>query len=78
VFPDVYAPAELADDLTTRSLAAYLLVRDQGGVLAGYSAAMLLGVDCAPRAAPAEVLVARNTRVHSGCPCTTARPRRPT
>jgi len=66
VFPDVYAPAGLADDLTTRSLAAYLLVRDQGGVLAGYSAAMLLGVDCAPRAAPAEVLVARNTRVHPG------------
>jgi very-short-patch-repair endonuclease len=65
VFPDVYAPAGLADDLTTRSLAAYLLVRDQG-VLAGYSAAMLLGVDCAPRFASAEVLVARNTRVHPG------------
>jgi len=66
VFPDVYAPAGLADDLTTRSLAAYLLVREQSGVLAGYSAAILLGVECAPRVAPAEVLVARNTREHPG------------
>jgi len=66
VFPDVYAPTDLPDDLLTRSRAAYLLVREQGGVLAGYSAALLLGADCAPRAAPAEVLVARNTRVHPG------------
>jgi hypothetical protein len=66
VFPNVYARAELPDDLSTRSKAAYLLVRGQHGVLAGYSAALLLGADCAPSAAPAEVLVARNTRSHPG------------
>jgi very-short-patch-repair endonuclease len=57
VFPDVYAPADLTLDLAARSRAAYLLVRDRAGVLAGYSAAQLLGADCAPRNAPAEVLV---------------------
>lgn len=57
LFPDVYAPAGLKFDLAARSLAAYLLVRDRDGVLAGYSAAQLLGADCAPRNAPAEVLV---------------------
>ncbi|MBO0849102.1 MAG: DUF559 domain-containing protein [Pseudonocardia sp.] len=66
VFPDVYVPAELELDLATRSRAAYLLVRDRGGVLAGYSAAALLGADCAPPDAPAEVLVERNTRAHPG------------
>jgi len=48
VFPDIYLPADAPDDLATRSRAAYLLVRDQGGVLAGYSAASLLSADCAP------------------------------
>lgn len=66
VFPDVYLPAEVELDLPTRSRAAYLLVQDRGGVLAGYSAAALLGADRAPRDAPAEVLVAANTRAHPG------------
>jgi uncharacterized protein DUF559 len=57
VFPDVYLPADQPLDLATRSRAAAVLVAGQGGVLAGYSAALLLGADCAPAAAPAEVLV---------------------
>jgi hypothetical protein len=69
LFPDVYVPAgtpSVAEDLELRSRAAYLLVRDSGGVLAGYSAAMLLGADCAPRTAPAEVLVPGGFRRHPG------------
>jgi hypothetical protein len=66
VFPDVYAPAELELDLGVRSRAAYPLVRDRGGVLAGYSAARLLGAGCAPRDAPAEVVVPTNARHHPG------------
>jgi very-short-patch-repair endonuclease len=66
IYPDVYAPSDLPDSLLTRSKAASLLVSDQGGVLAGYSAAVLLGADCAPWRAPAEVLVPRNTRAHPG------------
>ncbi|MDT7683966.1 MAG: hypothetical protein QOG57_4276, partial [Pseudonocardiales bacterium] len=66
LFPDVFAPVALEPDLAVRSLAAYLLVRDRGGVLAGYSAARLLGADCAPRNAPAEVLVPGYVRAHRG------------
>ncbi|GAA5145122.1 hypothetical protein GCM10023321_02520 [Pseudonocardia eucalypti] len=66
VFPDVYVPTDWPDDLRTRSLAGYLLVRGQGGVLAGYSAALLCGVDCAPRGAPAEVLITGDARAHPG------------
>ncbi|MDT7665517.1 MAG: hypothetical protein QOD04_5073, partial [Pseudonocardiales bacterium] len=32
LFPDVFAPVALEPDLAVRSLAAYLLVRDRGGV----------------------------------------------
>jgi hypothetical protein len=35
-------------------------------VLAGYSAALLLGADCAPRDCPAEVLVPRYAKAHPG------------
>ncbi|MDT7666388.1 MAG: hypothetical protein QOD82_5978 [Pseudonocardiales bacterium] len=66
VYPDVYLPADRELDLATRSRAAYLLVRDRGGVLAGYAAAAVLGVDCAPDDAPAEVLLATNSRPHPG------------
>lgn len=66
LFPDVYVPAGPAGDLALRSAAAYLLVRDRGGVLAGYSAALLQGADCAPPSAPAEVLMARKYRRHRG------------
>jgi len=38
VFPDVYVPAETPESLHSRSVAAYRLVADRGGVLAGYSA----------------------------------------
>ncbi|GAA5157159.1 hypothetical protein GCM10023321_34940 [Pseudonocardia eucalypti] len=74
LFPDVYVHATAPLDLLTRSRAAYLLVRDRGGALAGYSAAALLGADCAPRDAPAEVMVPRylrafpNLRVSYGRP----------
>lgn len=64
LFPDVYVPAGLALGLDVRSQAAFLLVRDGGGVLAGYSAAQLLGADCAPWNAPAEVLVPRFRKRH--------------
>ncbi|WP_181781161.1 endonuclease domain-containing protein [Pseudonocardia pini] len=56
VFPDVYAPARPLT-FEDRSRAAFLLVERRGGVLAGYSAAHLLGASCEPRDAPAEVLV---------------------
>jgi hypothetical protein len=49
-----------------RTHAAYLLVKDRGGVLAGYSAALLLGAGCAPFDAPAEVLVPTDARCHPG------------
>lgn len=62
----MYAPAALTMDLRLRSLAAYELVRRNGGALAGYSAALLLGADCAPRAAPAEVLVRGKPRAWPG------------
>lgn len=58
LFPDVYVAATTEPpDLRTWSRAAYLLVEHRGGVLAGYSAALLLGADCAPPRAPAEVIV---------------------
>lgn len=64
LLPDVYAPTELPVDLALRSRAAHLLVAGTGGVLAGYSAALLLGADCAPIGAPAEVLVPGTCRRH--------------
>ena len=72
LFPDVYAAAEgLAPgeppDLRLRSLGAYRLVAGRG-VVSGYSAAVLLDADCAPRPdVPAEVTVAGGgQRVHAG------------
>jgi Protein of unknown function (DUF559) len=66
VFPDVYMQAGATLDLAARSRAAYLLVRDRGGALAGYSAALLLGADCARGEVPAEVLVPRFVRRYPG------------
>lgn len=66
LFPDIYVPATLGLDLSVRSRAAYLLVRDRGGALAGYSAARLLGAACAPRNAAAEVVAPANVRCHPG------------
>lgn len=68
LFPDVYCPAgDEPPDLLTRSLGAYRLVEGRG-VLAGYSAAILLDADCAPHPdVPAEVMVAGGgQRVHDG------------
>lgn len=73
VFPDVYIPAELELDFATRSRAAYVLVEGRGGALAGYSAAVLLGADCAPRNAPAEVVVPGPRHSHRGLRMTRAR-----
>lgn len=73
VLPDVFVPVGTTLDLTTRSRAAYLHVAPRGGVLAGYSAAQLLGRGCALRRVPAEVLVPRDVRrqpdllVRRGC-----------
>jgi very-short-patch-repair endonuclease len=66
VFPDVYVVAGATWDLATRARAAFLLVRDRGGVLAGHSAALLLGADCARGEVPAEVLVPRFVRRYPG------------
>lgn len=64
VFAGVFAPADLALDLAARSRAAYLMVGSRGGVLVGYSAAELLGADCAaPSDALAEVAVP--VRIHA-------------
>jgi hypothetical protein len=68
MFPDVYCPAgDEPPDLRLRSLGAYRLVEGRG-VLAGYSAAVLLDADCAPHPdVPAEVTVAGGgQRVHPG------------
>ena len=67
VFPDVYAPAHLADGLALRARAAGLLVAGRGAV-AGYSAAELLGVSCAPPGAPAEVLLTTPRARSYRCP----------
>lgn len=66
LFPDVYVPADVEVDLRVLSLAAFLLVESTGGVLCGYAAAAVLGADCAPRGAPAEVLVRGHVRRHPG------------
>lgn len=57
LFPDTYLAVSAGPaDLLLRSHAAYRYVQGRG-VLAGYSAAEVLGASCGPRAAPAEVLV---------------------
>ena len=67
LFPDVYGPADLEPNLALRSAAAAVLV-DGRGVLAGYSAAELLGASCGPTDAPAEVLLTRIGRQAYRCP----------
>jgi very-short-patch-repair endonuclease len=67
LLPDIYVRAGGETDLLLRALAAYRLVEGRG-VLAGYSAALLLGADCAPhRDVPAEVIVpGGGRRAHPG------------
>jgi very-short-patch-repair endonuclease len=58
IYPDTYVAArDEPPDLVLRSHAAYRYVEPMGGVLAGYSAAEVLGASCGPREAPAEVTV---------------------
>lgn len=66
LFPDIYLSADLVPDARTMASAAYLLVRDRAGALAGYSASALLGADCAPPGAPAEVVLPGSARRHPG------------
>jgi hypothetical protein len=61
VFEDVYVAADVPLDLALRSHAAHLLVAGRG-VLAGYSAAEVLGASCGPADAPAPDLVAAEVR----------------
>lgn len=67
LFPDVYAPADLEPDLAVRSAGAAVLVAGRG-VLAGYSAAEVLGASCGPPDAPAEVLLLGPGRQSYRCP----------
>jgi very-short-patch-repair endonuclease len=67
LFPDVYAPADLEPTLALRSVAAAVLVAGRG-VLAGYSAAEVLGASCGPADAPAEVLMLRPGGQSYRCP----------
>jgi very-short-patch-repair endonuclease len=55
VYRDVYVDADRELDLVLRSQAAHLLLPAQGA-LCGHSAASLLGADCSPTNAPAEVI----------------------
>jgi hypothetical protein len=67
LFPDIYVRVEpKPPDHLTSSRAAFVLVERRGGVLGGYSAATLLGADCAPKGAPAEVIVPGDQRSHHG------------
>ncbi|MGD9989224.1 endonuclease domain-containing protein [Pseudonocardia sp.] len=66
VLPDTYVARGVELDLRVRSVAAFRHV-GANGVLAGWSAAELLGVRAAPHDAPAEVVVpAAGRRVHQG------------
>jgi very-short-patch-repair endonuclease len=67
LFPDTYVRrAGEPPDLRLRSLAAYRYVQGRG-VLSGYSAAVLLGAECAGPDAPAEVTVLDGgQRAHDG------------
>lgn len=62
LFPDIYLRADVAITPAVRARAAFLMVERCGGVVAGYSAAELLGASCGPWNAPAEVLVPGHIR----------------
>lgn len=68
LLPDVHATRPAGrPSLALRSHAAYRLVERRGGMLAGYSAAELLGASCGRRDAPAEVIVpGGGQRAHPG------------
>lgn len=64
-FRGTHVAASAADDLVSRAHAAALLADD--AVIGGYAAAALHGADCAPRAAPVDLVVGqRRLRSRSG------------
>ncbi|MFC5230473.1 endonuclease domain-containing protein [Pseudonocardia zijingensis] len=63
LFPDIHVLVDTEVDFALLSRAAYLLVEGRGA-LGGYSAAELLGVDCAPLGAPAEIVSRHRVRPH--------------
>lgn len=67
LYPDTYVRrGPDPPDLWLRSVAAYRYVEGRG-VLSGHSAAVLLGADCGPEDAPAEVIVPEGgQRAHAG------------
>ncbi|WP_165922422.1 endonuclease domain-containing protein [Pseudonocardia endophytica] len=60
-FRGIAVAADVPDSFALRSEAAFLVVRGTGA-LAGYSAAEMLGADCAPASAPAEVVLPERQR----------------
>ncbi|RZT88068.1 hypothetical protein EV383_5002 [Pseudonocardia sediminis] len=66
LFEDVYVDASVTLTCAVWDRAAYLLAAASGGVLAGYSAAELLGASCGPWSAPAEILAAGHVNGRSG------------
>lgn len=66
LFSDIYVDASVPLTPAVWGRAAYLLAATSGGVLAGYSAAELLGASCGPWCAPAEILVAGHQRGRPG------------
>ena len=65
LFQNVYVAAEVEVDLALRSVAAHVLVGGSG-VLAGWSAAELLGASCGPREASVEVITPTYRRGQPG------------
>jgi AbiEi antitoxin C-terminal domain len=61
LYRDVYLSLDVEPDLAVRSHAAFVMCGDRG-VLAGYSAAQLLGAGCAPLRARPEVIVPGGSR----------------
>lgn len=61
LYPDIHISASATLDLIAWSRGAYKLVAPCG-VLAGYSAAELLGASCAPDGAPAEIILRHGYR----------------
>lgn len=66
LFPDVYVDASAPLTAEVRARAAAVWAEPAGGVLAGWSAAELLGASCGPWDHPAEVLASTHLRRHPG------------
>lgn len=66
LFPDVYVHRSVALTPVVRACAAGMLVARNGGAVAGWSAAELLGASCGPWNAPAEVVSPGHLRARTG------------